>query len=177
MLKTTPPEINPCKLLNRFEPLTKGTYPVFNKRPRFISDYQLNEKSKILQEEINYLKEREVHLESHKLNENRKLESEYMLKQMFWDNNKMYKESVEEYEKKQKNLELMRLKEQQQFNSQFQTNQPMKISVAGEPAVQVDRRGNALFNKMRQIDENFTDIQNMVRIIWDKLFGKEKIKY
>ena len=88
-----------------------------------------------------------------------------MLKQMFSDNNKMYKESVEEYERKQRNLELLRLKQQQQYNSQFQTDQPMKISVAGEPAIKVDRRGNTLFNKMQQIDENFDDIERMVLIL------------
>jgi hypothetical protein len=85
-----------------------------------------------------------------------------MLKQMLWDNNKMYKQSVEEYERKQKSLELLRLQQQQQYNSQFQQMHPMKISVAGEPVVQLDRRGNALVNKMKQIDENFEDIQNMV---------------
>ncbi len=58
MLKTTPADLDPTKLLNSFEPLTKQTYPIFNKRPRFISDYQMSEKTKILQEELNYLKER-----------------------------------------------------------------------------------------------------------------------
>ena len=58
MQQTTPAEIDPNKLLNSFEPLTKGTYPVFNKRPKFITDYQIIEKTKILNEEINYLKER-----------------------------------------------------------------------------------------------------------------------
>ncbi len=107
---------------------------------------------------------REIHLESHKMNENRKLENEYMLKQMFWDNNKMYKESVEEYERKQKHLEQLRAKQHQQFSAQYQTD-PMKICVAGEPAFQVDSRGNTLFNKMRQIDENFDDIQVMVKTL------------
>jgi len=156
MTKTTPVDIDPCRLLNRFEPLTKGTYPVFNKRPRFISDYQLTEKSKILQEEMDYLKERELHLESHKQNENRKIESEFMLKKMFYDNNRMYKESVEEYERKQKTIEEMnRLK-------LLSSQQGLKVSVAGEPAFQKDLRGNILYNKMRQIDENFDDIQNML---------------
>ena len=58
MHQTTPADLDPCKLLASFDPLTKGTYPVFNKRPRFISDYQMIEKTKILQQEINYLKER-----------------------------------------------------------------------------------------------------------------------
>lgn len=58
MQKTTPNDVDPCKLLLGFEPLPKGTYPVFNKRPKFITDYQIIEKRKILQQEIDYLKER-----------------------------------------------------------------------------------------------------------------------
>lgn len=57
-MQTTPGDLDPCKILHPFEPLTIGTYPVFNKRPRFISDYQIIEKSKILEQEINYLRER-----------------------------------------------------------------------------------------------------------------------
>lgn len=58
MQNSTPSDINPCKLLKPFEPLSKGTYPVFNKQPRFIADYQMIEKTKILKQEIEYLKER-----------------------------------------------------------------------------------------------------------------------
>lgn len=58
MMDTTPSELDPCKLLHSFDPLTKGTYPVFNKRPSFISDFQMIEKNKILQQELNYLRER-----------------------------------------------------------------------------------------------------------------------
>ncbi len=56
--QSTPSDIDPIKLLDSFEPIVKGSYPVFNKRPKFISDYQIREKKKILQEEIDYLKER-----------------------------------------------------------------------------------------------------------------------
>lgn len=161
MMQTTPAELDPCKLLNSFEPLSKGTYPVFNKRPRFITDYQNIEKTKILQQEINYLREREEHLESHKLNEGRKLENEYLIKQMLWDNKVQYKESVEEYERKQKSLEQMRLQKQQQTYEQVR--EPMRILVAGEPVVQQDTRGNNIFNKMKKIDENFEDIQTMLQ--------------
>ncbi len=155
-------------MLCPFEPLTKGTYPVFNKRPRFISDYQMIEKTKILQQEINYLKERETHLEGHKLIEGRKLENEYILKQMIWDanhNKNHYKESVEEYEKRQRHLEQMRLKKQQEGRG-VQNDQNIVISVAGEPLVSTDKKGNTLLNKMRQIDENFDDIQNIVGILY-----------
>lgn len=165
MLQTTPADLDPCKLLCPFEPLTKGTYPVFNKRPRFISDYQMIEKTKILQQEINYLKEREAHLEGHKLIEGRKLENEYILKQMIWDanhNKNHYKESVEEYEKRQKCLEQMRLKKQQEQGKGVENGQNIVISVAGEPLVSTDKKGNTLLNKMRQIDENFDDIQDIV---------------
>ena len=58
MQQSTPSDIDPVKLLLRFEPIQKGNYPVFNKRPKFISDYQVRERKKILQEEIDYLKER-----------------------------------------------------------------------------------------------------------------------
>lgn len=38
---TTPSEIHPEKMLDNFTPLTKGQYPVFNKYPKFIVDYQV----------------------------------------------------------------------------------------------------------------------------------------
>jgi hypothetical protein len=166
MNKTTPADLDPCKLLANFEPLSKGPYPVFNKRPRFISDYQIIEKTKILQQEINYLKERETHLEAHKLVEGRKLENEYILKQMVWDanhNNKMYKESVEEYERKQRYLEQQRLKKQQEnLMPSLRIDQNIPISVAGEPLISVDKKGHTLLNKMQRIEENFEDIQNIL---------------
>ncbi len=106
-------------------------------------------------------------MESHKLIEGRKLENEYILKQMMWDanhNKNAYKESVEEYEKKQRNLEQQRLKNQQdQIMPLLKHAQNMPISVAGEPLVSVDKKGNTLFNKMQRIEENFDDIQNIVR--------------
>ena len=105
-------------------------------------------------------------MESHKLTEGRKLENEYLLKQMLWDanhNKNAYKESVEEYEKKQRILEQQRLlKQQEQLMPALRTSQNMPISVAGEPLVSVDKKGNTLFNKMQRIEENFEDIQNIV---------------
>ena len=61
---------------------------------------------------------------------------------------------MEEYERKQRALEEQRMLHLNKIN--------IKVSVAGEPAVHMDMRGNVLFNKMRQIDENFDDIQDMV---------------
>ena len=176
MSRTTPADLDPCKLLAAFEPLAKGTYPVFNKRPRFISDYQMAEKSKIMQQEIGYLREREAHLEAHKLTEGRKLENEYVLKQMVWDaarTNKMYRESVEEYESRQRHLEQQRLKRQQESAMpSLRMEQSMPISVAGEPLVSVDKRGHTLVNKMQRIEENFDDIQNILIKAREKTHAK-----
>ncbi len=58
MQQTTPPDIHPEKLLPSFEPLTRGAYPVFNKYPKFIVDYQIVERERIRKEELDYLRER-----------------------------------------------------------------------------------------------------------------------
>ena len=41
MEETTPPDLNPKRMLEPFMPLTRGSYPVFNKYPKFIVDYQV----------------------------------------------------------------------------------------------------------------------------------------
>ena len=42
MMETTPTNLSPTHLLQPFAPLTKGSsYPVFNKYPNFIVDYQV----------------------------------------------------------------------------------------------------------------------------------------
>ena len=41
-METTDDEIHPRRLLEDFIPLTKGQYPVFNKYPKFIVDYQVS---------------------------------------------------------------------------------------------------------------------------------------
>lgn len=41
MMESTPDDINPLYLMEHFTPLTKGQYPVFNKYPKFIIDYQV----------------------------------------------------------------------------------------------------------------------------------------
>ena len=42
LIDTTPGELNPHTLLEPFEPLTHDQYPVFNKYPKFIVDYQVS---------------------------------------------------------------------------------------------------------------------------------------
>ena len=56
--QTTPTEIHPEHLLDPFVPLSRGTYPVFNKYPKFIVDYQVQERQRIRMEELEYLRER-----------------------------------------------------------------------------------------------------------------------
>jgi len=50
---STPAEVNPNRMLEPFSPLTRGQYPIFNKYPKFVVDYQVNwELSKILREKF-----------------------------------------------------------------------------------------------------------------------------
>ena len=88
---------------------------------------------------------------------------------MIWDktqnqiNNRMYQQSVEEYERRQKQLEKQR---KQQQNGGGDEDRVMSlpnanreaISVAGEPLMSADLRGNMIFNKMKKIDEDFDEI-------------------
>lgn len=149
LIQCTPNDINPIRILPKFEPLSKTSYPIFNKRPKFISDYQLREKNKILQQEIDYLKERDAHLEGHKLTEGRKLENEYILRQMAC--NGFPQPKVGNFEK---------FKENMQNFDRSQTN--TEINVAGRPLHYTNAKGIEFFNKMKKIDENFEDIEQKV---------------
>uniref|UniRef100_UPI00398F2198 TBC1 domain family member 31 isoform X1 n=1 Tax=Pristiophorus japonicus TaxID=55135 RepID=UPI00398F2198 len=60
LMDTTPEDIHPKCMLDDFIPLTKGQYPIFNKYPKFIVDYQTQEREKIWHEELDYLKERQL---------------------------------------------------------------------------------------------------------------------
>ncbi|KAH0617463.1 hypothetical protein JD844_015718 [Phrynosoma platyrhinos] len=58
LMDCTPADIHPQRMLDDFVPLTKGQYPIFNKYPKFIVDYQSQERERIRQDEIEYLRER-----------------------------------------------------------------------------------------------------------------------
>lgn len=75
-----------------------------------------------------------------------------------WDanHNKMYKESVEEYERKQKYLEQLAAQSQ----PKLQTNANLAIRVVTQESNR--RNPEEVVCKMRQIDENFDEIQNNV---------------
>ncbi|XP_075070125.1 TBC1 domain family member 31 [Mixophyes fleayi] len=60
LMDSTPASIHPQRLLNEFVPLTKEQYPIFNKYPKFIVDYQSQERGRIRQEELEYLRERQI---------------------------------------------------------------------------------------------------------------------
>ncbi|PIK53899.1 putative TBC1 domain family member 31-like [Apostichopus japonicus] len=56
--ETTPEDIIPGK--DQFKPLTKGQYPIFNKYPKFVVDYQTQERDKIRRDELDYLHQRQA---------------------------------------------------------------------------------------------------------------------
>ncbi|NXI38719.1 TBC31 protein, partial [Galbula dea] len=60
LMEATPRDIHPQHMLDDFIPLTKGQYPVFNKYPKFIMDYQTQELERIRQDEMEYLRERQL---------------------------------------------------------------------------------------------------------------------
>lgn len=88
----------------------------------------------------------------------------------------MYQQSVEEYERRQKQLEKQR---KQQQNGGGDEERVMSlpsanretISVAGEPLMSADLRGNMIFNKMKKIDEDFDEIE--FEVSFEKKFKNE----
>ncbi|NWY92006.1 TBC31 protein, partial [Loxia curvirostra] len=64
LMEATPLDIHPQHMLDDFTPLTKGQYPVFNKYPMFVMNYQAQKWEKIRQDEIEYLRERQLAHES-----------------------------------------------------------------------------------------------------------------
>uniref|UniRef100_A0A671F0I0 TBC1 domain family member 31 n=1 Tax=Rhinolophus ferrumequinum TaxID=59479 RepID=A0A671F0I0_RHIFE len=60
LMDTTPGDIHPDNMLDVFVALTKGQYPVFNQYPKFIVDYQTQERERIRNDELDYLRERQT---------------------------------------------------------------------------------------------------------------------
>ncbi|XP_062987183.1 TBC1 domain family member 31 [Elgaria multicarinata webbii] len=60
LMECTPADVHPRRMLEDFVPLTKGQYPIFNKYPKFIVDYQSQERERIRQDELEYLRERQL---------------------------------------------------------------------------------------------------------------------
>ncbi|XP_041376206.1 TBC1 domain family member 31-like [Gigantopelta aegis] len=81
LMESTPNDIHPKKHIEEFKPLTKGLYPVFNKYPKFIVDYQVQERERIRQEELEYLRQKQVTLAVEKETEKRQQEEEAWYRQ------------------------------------------------------------------------------------------------
>ncbi|XP_075405425.1 TBC1 domain family member 31 [Tenrec ecaudatus] len=60
LMDTTPSSIHPASMLAAFVALTQGQYPVFNQYPRFIVDYQTQERERIRNDELDFLRERQT---------------------------------------------------------------------------------------------------------------------
>lgn len=81
IMDATPESLHPRKLLTEFSPLTKGQYPVFNKYPKFIVDYQVQERERIRLEELDYLRQKQVSLDLQKETAQRQQEEEAWYRQ------------------------------------------------------------------------------------------------
>ena len=57
---STPVNIDPKKVLERFIPLTEVQYPIFDSYPRFVVDYLVEERERIRQDELDYLREKQT---------------------------------------------------------------------------------------------------------------------
>ncbi|XP_022358098.1 TBC1 domain family member 31 isoform X2 [Enhydra lutris kenyoni] len=60
LMDATPADVHPNGMLHVFAALTKGQYPVFNQYPKFIVDYQTQERERIRNDELDYLRERQM---------------------------------------------------------------------------------------------------------------------
>lgn len=79
--ETTPSALKPERVLDSFQPLTKGQYPIFNKFPKFVVDYQVKERDRLRREEMTYLHERQAAMQLRRQAEERKLQEETWFRQ------------------------------------------------------------------------------------------------
>uniref|UniRef100_A0A8C3MER3 TBC1 domain family member 31 n=1 Tax=Geospiza parvula TaxID=87175 RepID=A0A8C3MER3_GEOPR len=94
LMEATPLDIHPQQMLDDFTPLTKGQYPVFNKYPMFIVNYQAQKWEKIRQDEIEYLRERQLAHESEAKAQEQKAEDE-----AWYQRQKLLQEAEEQRQK------------------------------------------------------------------------------
>ncbi|XP_062521814.1 TBC1 domain family member 31-like isoform X2 [Corticium candelabrum] len=79
--ETTPSALKPERVIDSFQPLTKGQYPIFNKYPKFVVDYQVKERDRLRREEMTFLHEHQRALELKRQAEERKLQEEAWFRQ------------------------------------------------------------------------------------------------
>lgn len=60
LMETTPEQYHPKQYLKTFSPLPKGNYPVFSEFPKFLVNYQKEQRDAIRREEENILKEQHL---------------------------------------------------------------------------------------------------------------------
>ncbi|NXX87654.1 TBC31 protein, partial [Centropus bengalensis] len=108
LMEATPLDIHPKHMLDDFTPLTKGQYPVFNKYPKFIVDYQTQELERIKKEEMDYLRERQLAHELEAKAQERKAEDEA------WYRKQEFLQEAEEQKQKMLLDEEKKLVEQRQ---------------------------------------------------------------
>ncbi|NXP45770.1 TBC31 protein, partial [Heliornis fulica] len=108
LMEATPLDIHPQRMLDDFIPLTKGQYPIFNKYPKFIVDYQTRERERIRQDEIEYLRERQLAYELEAKAQKQKAEDEA------WYQKQVLLQEAEEQRRKMLLEEEEKLAEQRQ---------------------------------------------------------------
>ncbi|XP_071957436.1 TBC1 domain family member 31-like isoform X2 [Antedon mediterranea] len=149
---TTPNEINPVKAIEDFRPLTRGQYPVFNKYPKFIVDYQAQEREQIRQDEMDYLHQREVANEIKEQTELRKKKEEGWYHQQ-----ELLQEAEEE---RRRNL----MTEEQKLADQRLRLQAMKRELCMREMQVLDatrmrfmeHQGNQRETQLRRLDDELT---------------------
>uniref|UniRef100_T2M8A5 TBC1 domain family member 31 n=1 Tax=Hydra vulgaris TaxID=6087 RepID=T2M8A5_HYDVU len=66
---STPDHLDPKKMLQDFIPLTDGQYPIFDCYPSFVVDYLVEERERIRDEELEYLRQKQLTFEFKKQKE------------------------------------------------------------------------------------------------------------
>jgi len=68
IFSSSPKDCNPKDFLESFQPLTQQQYPVMNSYPKFVVNYLIEERDRIRQEELEYLKQKQValHMKQHR---------------------------------------------------------------------------------------------------------------
>ncbi|XP_035828505.1 TBC1 domain family member 31 isoform X2 [Aplysia californica] len=102
LMESTPDDLHPKNKLDEFIPLTRGNYPVFNKYPKFIVDYQVQERERIRQEELDYLRQKRVTLDVQKETIQKQQEEEqwYRQQQLLMEAEERRRRMIQEEEEK-----------------------------------------------------------------------------
>ncbi|CAD5117568.1 DgyrCDS6328 [Dimorphilus gyrociliatus] len=81
LMDITPDDVHPKAFVEEFEPLLQIQYPVFNKYPKFIVDYQAKERERILSEEKEIARQRKAAFSLRNQVEKQRVEHESWLRQ------------------------------------------------------------------------------------------------